>query len=100
MSHILHSHKIAKTDFIRGEGIHLYDSQGREYLDFESGCWSAALGYSHPRIKQIMQTQIEQVVHLGTYYPNALAEAAAVDVLEIAGIGNGKCTFLSSGSEA
>jgi acetylornithine/N-succinyldiaminopimelate aminotransferase len=100
MSHILHSHKIAKTDFVRGEGIRLYDSQGREYLDFESGCWSAALGYGHPRIKRAMQAQIEQVIHLGTYYPNLLAEKAAVDVLEITGINNGKCTFLSSGSEA
>lgn len=100
MSHVLHSHKIAKTDFVRGEGICLYDSQGRKYLDFESGCWSAALGYSHPRIKQAMRAQIEQVVHLGTYYPNSLAEEAAVDVLEITGIGEGKCTFLSSGSEA
>jgi acetylornithine aminotransferase len=100
MSHILHSHKIAKTDFVRGEGSRLCDSQGREYLDFESGCWSAALGYSHPRIKQAMQAQIEQIVHLGTYYPNSLAEKAALDVLEITWIGNGKCTFLSSGSEA
>ena len=39
-------------------------------------------------------------MHLGTLYPNALAEAAAVDVLEITGIVDGKCTFLSSGSES
>jgi len=100
MAHILQCHKIAKTDFVRGQGCRLYDAQGRQYLDFESGCWSAALGHSHPRINRVMQTQIEQVTHLGTYYPNQLAEEAAVDVLDIAGIGDGKCVFLSSGSEA
>jgi acetylornithine/N-succinyldiaminopimelate aminotransferase len=100
MGHILESHRIAKTDFVRGQGCYLYDKQGKQYIDFESGCWSAALGCNHPRINKVMQAQIGQVIHLGTYYPNQLAEDAAVDVLEIVGIDDGKCTFLSSGSEA
>jgi len=100
MSHILESHKITKTDFLRGEGCRLYDAQGREYLDFESGCWSAALGYSHPQINQALQNQLAQLIHLGTYYPNQQAEMAAIDVLEIVGFEQGKCVFLSSGSEA
>jgi acetylornithine aminotransferase len=100
MEHLLQSHKITKTDFIRGQGCHLYDEQGKEYLDFESGCWSTALGHSHPRINQVMEAQIKQVVHLGTYYPNRLAEDAATAVLEIVGMNDGKCVFLSSGSEA
>ena len=32
---------------------------GKEYLDFESGCWSTALGHSHPRINQVMEAQIK-----------------------------------------
>jgi acetylornithine aminotransferase len=100
MGHILQSHKITKTDFVRGSGCRLYDAQGKEYLDFESGCWSAALGHNHPRLNQVMQAQIGKVIHLGTYYPNQLAEAAAVDVLKCLGFKEGKCTFLSSGSEA
>lgn len=47
-----------------------------------------------------MHQQIEKIIHLGTRYPSYLAEEAAVKVLEIAGIPDGKCTFLSSGSEA
>jgi acetylornithine/N-succinyldiaminopimelate aminotransferase len=100
MGHILQCHQITKTDFARGQGCHLYDEHGKEYIDFESGCWSTALGHSHPRINQVMEAQIKQVTHLGTYYPNRLAEDAATAVLEIAGIGDGKCIFLSSGSEA
>lgn len=100
MNHILKSHDIVKTDFVRGENCYLYDHQGKRYIDFESGCWCTALGYNNSRINQVMKTQIEKVIHLGTRYPNNLAEDAAIDVLDIVGIGNGKCVFLSSGSEA
>jgi acetylornithine aminotransferase len=47
-----------------------------------------------------MEKQLENIVHLGTRYPNFLAEEAAIVVLEAVGIEEGKCTFLSSGSEA
>lgn len=100
MNHILKCHDIIKTNFVRGENCYLYDDQGKRYIDFESGIWCAALGHSHPRINQVMQAQIEKVIHLGTRYPNALAEEAAIDILDIVGIDNGKCVFLSSGSEA
>jgi acetylornithine/N-succinyldiaminopimelate aminotransferase len=100
MDHILQCHKITKTDFVRGQGCYLYDEQGKRYIDFESGCWSTALGHSHPRINQVLETQIKKVIHLGPYYPNFLAEDAAKDILDIVGIDDGKCVFLSSGSEA
>lgn len=47
-----------------------------------------------------MTAQIEKIVHLGARYPHAFTEAAAVDVLGPTGIDDGKCVFLSSGSEA
>jgi acetylornithine aminotransferase len=100
MNHILQCHDITKTDFVSGRNCRLTDSAGREFVDFESGCWSAALGYCHPRINGVMAAQIGRVMHLGTRYPNALAEEAAVRVLDITGLGNGKCVLLSSGSEA
>jgi len=100
MKHILKCHEIVKTDFVRGENCYLYDAQGKQFIDFESGIWAAVLGHNHPRIKQVMHQQIDRIIHLGTRYPNMLAEEAAQDVLDIVGIENGKCVFLSSGSEA
>jgi acetylornithine aminotransferase len=100
MNHILKCHDIVKTDFVRGENCYLYDSQGKRYVDFELGIWCTAVGHTHPRIKQVMQAQIEKVIHLNTRYPNTLAEEAAIDILDIVGIDPGKCVFLSSGSEA
>ena len=100
MNHILKCHDIVKTDFVHGKGCYLYDRQGRRYVDFESGTWAASLGHSHPRINQVMEEQIREVIHLGTRYPSDLAEEAAIDILQITDIERGKCVFLSSGSEA
>ncbi|MBN2246628.1 MAG: aspartate aminotransferase family protein [Candidatus Aminicenantes bacterium] len=100
MKHILKCHEIVKTDFVHGENCYLFDGQGNRFIDFESGIWCTALGYSHPRINQIIHAQIDKVIHLGTRYPNILAEEAAIEILDIAGFDNGKCVFLSSGSEA
>ena len=100
MNHILKCHEITGINFVRGENCHLYDEQGKRYIDFESGIWSTVLGHSHPRINHVMKSQIEKVIHLGTRYPSALSEEAARDVLDIVRIDNGKCVFLSSGSEA
>ena len=48
----------------------------------------------------MIKAQIEKIIHLGTRYPNLIAEDAAIDVLDIIVFENRKCTFLSSGSEA
>ncbi len=100
MDHILKCHEIFKTDFVRGQNCYLYDMEGRRYVDFESGIWCTALGHNHLRVNQVIEAQLKHIAHLGTRYPNFLAEEAALDVLAVLGIEDGKCTFLSSGSEA
>jgi acetylornithine aminotransferase len=100
VEHIIKCHDLSAVNFVRGENCYLYDQQGKQYQDLEAGCWSASLGYAHPRINQVMKEQIDQVIHLGTRYPNAITEGAAQDVLALCGMGDGKAVFLSSGSEA
>lgn len=100
MNHILKCHDIVKTDFVRAENCYLFDSNGRRYIDFESGIWSTLLGHNHLLINQTIRAQIEKIMHIGTRYPNELAEDAAIDVLRLVGMEDGKCVFLSSGSEA
>lgn len=100
MEHLLKCHEIVKTDFVRAEICYLYDVEGRRYVDFESGIWCTALGHNHPRITQAIRSQLSQVIHLGTRYPNHVIEEAAKAVLKITGMENGKCLFLISGSEA
>lgn len=100
MSHILKCHDIFKTDFERAENCYLFDEHGRRYIDLESGIWCTAIGHSHPRISQVIAEQAPRLMHLGTRYPNTIVEETAISVLEITQMGDGKCTFLSSGSEA
>jgi acetylornithine aminotransferase len=100
MGHILKCHDIVKTDFVRAENCYVYDEDGRRYIDLESGIWCTALGHSQPRLNQVIAAQAATLMHLGTRYPNAGVEAAALALLDVVQIGEGKCAFLSSGSEA
>ena len=99
MDHILKCHEIIRNNFVHGENCYLYDDLGRRYIDFESGIWCTALGHNHPRITQVIEKQIHDIMHLGTRYPNQKVDETAVEVLDIVGL-EGKCVFLSSGSEA
>jgi acetylornithine/N-succinyldiaminopimelate aminotransferase len=88
------------VNFISARGCELVDENGKTYLDFESGCWAAALGHTHPAIMAAMHQQMDQVMHLGTRYPNSIVDSTALDLLDISGIQDGQCLFLASGSEA
>ena len=100
MEHILRCHDIIKTDFVKAENCYLYDTANQRFVDFEAGVWCAALGHNHPRVQATIQKLLGQVIHLGVRYPNQVAEDASISLLDIAGFSEGKCVFLSSGSEA
>ena len=99
MEHLLKCHEIVKTDMVRARGCYLYDAHDKRHIDFESGVWCTALGHNHGRVNHIIQTQLEQITHLNYRYTNTPVEEAAKDVLNTVGLSDGKCTFLSSGSE-
>jgi acetylornithine/N-succinyldiaminopimelate aminotransferase len=100
LKHILKCYQMIKPDIVRGENCYLYDSTGKKYVDFESGLWCAALGHNNRRINEAVKKQIGLVMNLGYRYTNLMAEDAAVALLETADLPDGRCVFLSSGSEA
>jgi len=53
-------HDIVEMNLVRGENACVYDDGGKRYVDFESGCWSTALGYGYPRVNQVMKAQIDR----------------------------------------
>lgn len=93
-------YELVKTDMVRGRDCYLYDAHDKKYVDFEAGVWCTALGHNHRRVNHTIRTQIEQIVHLGYRYTNILVEEAAIAVLDTIPLSDGKCVFLSSGSEA
>ncbi len=102
MDHILRcsDYDLVKTDIVRGRDFYLYDSDQKKYIDFEAGVWCTVLGHNHGRINEAIRTQIEQIAHLGYRYTHGIVEEAAVEVLRTVAFSDGKCIFLSSGSEA
>ncbi len=100
MDHILRCHEIVKEDFVRGDNCYLYDISGNKYLDLEAGIWCTVLGHNHPRINKTIKEQVDNVMHLNYRCTNLLAEEAAATLLDTVSLPDGKCIFLSSGSEA
>jgi acetylornithine aminotransferase len=102
MGHVLHctGYDVMKTDIVRAQDCRLYDARGRSFVDFEAGVWCAALGHGHPRISEVIRTQSGEIMHLGYRYTHNIMESAAAEVLDTLGLPEGKCVFLSSGSEA
>jgi len=78
----------------------LYDSDGKQYIDFESGVWCANLGHSNDRIVKLMESQIKESIHQGYKFCNHSAESLSEELQELIGFENGASVFLSSGSEA
>jgi acetylornithine/N-succinyldiaminopimelate aminotransferase len=84
--------------FTRGRGVHLYDSEGRQYLDFLGGIAVNALGYSHPRLVRIIQREAARAVHLSNLFHNAYQGPLARKLAEWTGLD--RVFFTNSGTEA
>jgi len=100
MEHILRCHDLVKNDIVRGDNCYLYDKDNKRYVDFEAGIWCTVVGHNNPRINEKIAEQINKVTHLGPRYTSYLTEEAAKNLLDTLSERDGKCLFLSSGSEA
>jgi acetylornithine aminotransferase len=56
------------VEFVRGEGMRLYDSEGREYLDFLAGIGAVCLGHADPAVTDALTTQAQKLLHVGNYF--------------------------------
>jgi acetylornithine/N-succinyldiaminopimelate aminotransferase len=81
-----------------GAGSHLFDVNGRRYLDLGGGIAVCALGHAHPAITEALVEQSQKLVHISNLYyhePQGRLAQALVNL-----IGPGKCFFCNSGAEA
>jgi acetylornithine/N-succinyldiaminopimelate aminotransferase len=93
-------HEHLMTGIVRGEGNHVYDAEGKRYLDLESGVWAASLGHAHPRLLKILADQAAKIMHNGFCWSSPIVDEAAGELLSLLGFDGGRCVFLSSGSDA
>jgi predicted acetylornithine/succinylornithine family transaminase len=86
--------------FVRGEGMRLYDDEGREYLDFVSGIGAVNLGHAHPAVTAAVSAQMARLVHASNlFYVEQRAELAE-SLARLAGGGVWRTFFANSGAEA
>jgi 4-aminobutyrate--pyruvate transaminase len=85
-----------------GKGIHVYDTDGKEYIEAMSGLWSVALGFNNQRLIDAATVQLSKLpfYHLFSHKSHAPAIQLAEKLIEIAPAGMGKVFFTNSGSEA
>ncbi|MDD5968992.1 MAG: aspartate aminotransferase family protein [Anaerostipes sp.] len=82
----------------RGEGVYLYDLDGKKYLDFAAGIAVFALGYGNQEYNDALKAQIDKILHTSNLYYNQPAIEAAEKIVESSGMK--KVFFTNSGTEA
>ncbi len=82
----------------RGEGVYLFDADGRRYLDMMAGLGVNALGHAHPRMLGAMVEQAGRLIHLSPQYSNAHPSLLAERLADLAGMTG--AFFSTGGSEA
>ncbi|MEY8515601.1 aspartate aminotransferase family protein [Lachnospiraceae bacterium 29-84] len=97
-SHILHTYNRYRVVLDHGEGVYLYDTEGKQYLDFAAGIAVQALGYGDQEYNDALKQQVDKLVHTSNlYYSQPVAEAAG-KLCKASGLD--RVFFTNSGTEA
>ena len=83
---------------VRGKGCHVYDPEGRRYLDFIAGIGVNAFGHAHPRILKVIREQAGLMIHCSNLYYNQYQGPLAKRLAEISGLQ--RTFFANTGTEA
>lgn len=95
---LLHTYNRFQIVLDHGDGVHLYDMDGKEYLDFCAGIAVFALGYNNQRYNDALNAQIDKLIHTSNYYYNVPAIEAAKKLKEVSGMD--RVFFTNSGAES
>ncbi|MBD5485480.1 MAG: aspartate aminotransferase family protein [Lachnospiraceae bacterium] len=95
---LLHTYNRYQVVFEKGDGVYLYDMDGKRYLDFVSGIAVFALGYNNKEYSDALKEQIDKIIHTSNFYYNLPAIEAAKKLKKISGMD--RVFFTNSGAEA
>ncbi len=94
----MNTYKRLPVSFERGEGVWLWDSEGRRYLDAVSGVAVNGLGHAHPELVKAISEQAQRLIHTSNLYEVQKQEELATRLCELSGME--KVFFCNSGAEA
>mgnify|MGYP000281771504 CR=1 FL=1 len=102
MTHIIHRSLLASPRVaVSASGVHIYDKQGKSYLDACGGAAVSCLGHAHPDVLAAMHAQIDKLAYAHTgFFTSEVSEALADHLAAHAPAGLNQVYFLSGGSEA
>ena len=95
---LLHTYNRYQIVLDKGEGVYLYDLEGKKYLDFVSGIAVFALGYKNEAYNEALKEQIDKLIHTSNYFYNVPAVEAAKKLKKASGMD--RVFFTNSGAEA
>ena len=95
---LLHTYNRYQVVLDHGEGVYLYDTEGKKYLDFMAGIGVFALGYGNEYYNDALKAQIGKILHTSNYFYNEPAITAAHRLKEVSGMD--RVFFTNSGAEA
>ena len=95
---VLHTYNRFPVVFDHGEGVYLYDLEGKKYLDFGAGIAVFSLEYGNQEYNEALKNQIDKLLHTSNLYYNVPMTEAAEKLLKASGLS--KVFFTNSGTEA
>ncbi len=101
--HVMQTYGRQPVAFVRGEGTRLWDSEGKEYVDFLAGLATVSLGHAHPVVADAIAEQARTLLHVSNLYLNECQPQLAerLDLLLTSATGTaGQVFFANSGAEA
>ncbi len=98
MSHVMNTYGRLPVAFERGEGVWLWDTQGKRYLDALAGVAVNAVGHSHPKLVAALREQVGKLIHTSNIYQIASQEKLADRIAAASGMDS--VFFCNSGAEA
>jgi acetylornithine/N-succinyldiaminopimelate aminotransferase len=96
--HVLQTYQRSPVTFVRGQGVRLYDADGREYLDLLSGIGVASLGHAHPGLARAIADQAQTLIHTSNLFYHPLQGQLAERLAKLSGLP--RAFFCNSGTEA
>lgn len=95
---LIHTYNRFPVVFEKGEGVYLYDDEGKKYLDFASGIAVCGLGYGNKKLTDALKNQVDLLMHTSNLYYNTTCGKAASALRKASGMD--KVFFTNSGTEA
>ncbi|MBQ2901363.1 MAG: aspartate aminotransferase family protein [Agathobacter sp.] len=95
---LLHTYNRSSVVFDHGKGVYLYDTDGKEYLDFAAGIAVCSLGYGNEVYTSALKKQVDKLLHVSNLYYNEPTTEAAEKLLKVSGMD--RVFFTNSGTEA